>query len=201
MVKYRFTPTAKSTLFDHLKPYRFVLVSGPHRAGTTIASAMITNDLGYEWVEDSHDQLQALLETYQDMKPTVFHCPTFCHTIHEYAQIPDIAAVIVMRDAADIEASQKRIPWGFEGEQLNYYRFKADPRPAFGVCPPIATVKYRYWQEVQKPLFGDAAFELDYEALSAHPMWVVPERRRGFTANQIEIGNPHGPKIQGRRPL
>lgn len=195
----RFTRTAKSTLFDHLKPYRFILVSGPHRAGTTIAAAMIANDLGYEFYEDVQDRLETLGGSHQIYRPSVLHCPTRCYQIHQFAKIPDLAAVMVIRDIDDIIASQKRIPWGFENEQLHAYRTKAWPRPTFPVQPPIAEVKYRYWWGVQKKIFGERGYEVEYESLKAHTMWVAPEQRKGFTANQIEVGKPHGPRVQGVR--
>lgn len=195
----RFARTARSTLFDHLKGYRFILVSGPHRAGTTITAAMIANDLDHEFIEDAHNQLEMLPHAFQRIESTVFHCPTHCHKIHHYADIPDLTAVIVIRDIKAIIASQKRIPWGFENAQLHAYRTKAWPKPTFAIQPPIAEVKYRYWREVQKPLFGERGYEIEYESLKAHTMWVAPEQRRNFTVNQIETGKPHGPRIQGVR--
>lgn len=193
----RFIRTAKSTLFDHLKQYRFILVSGPHRAGTTIAAAMIANDLDYEFYEDVQTgKLETLGGSRQIYRPSVLHCPSACHFIHQFARLSDFAAVMIIRNITEIIASQERIPWGFENEQLHAYRDKATPKPAFIVQPPIAEVKYRYWWEVQKPLFGEHGYEIEYESLKAHTMWVAPEQRRGFTTNQIEVGKPHGPRIQ-----
>lgn len=199
MTEYRFEKRPKSNLFDYLQKYRFVLVSGPHRAGTTIAAAMITNDLGYEFVEDAQTQLERFAADYQDYPPTVFHCPSYCHYIHHLAHIPDLAAVMVIRDIEAIIASERRIPWAFEPQQLGFYRSKARPRPTFAIQTPISAVKYRYWQEVQKPMFGASGYEIRYEDLAKHPMWIPPEHRGDFTANQLEYGKPHGPKIQGAR--
>jgi hypothetical protein len=197
--EYRFGKKPKSTLFDHLKKYRFILVSGPHRSGTTITAAMIANDLGYEFREDVQDQLETFTGSHQIYRPTVFHCPSYCHFIHQLVGIPNLAAIMVIRDIEAIIASQKRIPWAFEPTQLNAYRFRAHPKPVFAVQSPIATVKYRYWQEVQKPIFGEDGYEIHYGDLKRHSMWVNPEQREGFTANQLEIGRPHGPKVQGGR--
>lgn len=197
--KYRFRKKPKSTLFSHLEKYRFILVSGPHRAGTTITAAMIANDLGYEFKEDVQDELETFSGSHQIYRPTVFHCPSYCHFIHELADIPGLAAVMVIRDVDEIIASQRRIPWAFEPTQLNAYRFRTNPKPAFAIQPPIATVKYRYWQEIQKPIFGKNGYEIRYEDLKSHSMWVHPEQRKDFTANQLEIGKPHGPKVQGIR--
>ena len=160
---------------------------------------MIANYLGYGFEEDWQDQLEYLAELSHTLGPIVIHCPSYCHYIHQLASIPDLAAIIIVRDVEAIIASQKRIPWAFESTQLNAYRFRATPRPAFAVQPPIAEVKYRYWQEVQKPVFGDRGYEIKYEALKAHSMWVPQDQRKGFTANQLEIGKPHGPKVQGQR--
>jgi hypothetical protein len=199
MPQHRFDEKPKSSLFSHLEKYRFILVTGPHRAGTTIMAAMIANDLGYDFLEDIQAPLARLPMSYQTYRPTIFHCPSYCHYIHHLAEIPSIAAVIVVRDIEAIIASQRRIPWAFEPTQLNAYRFRAIPKPTFAIQPPIAIVKYRYWQEVQKPIFGKNGYEIHYGDLEKHSMWVPPEQRAGFMANQLEIGKPHGPRIQGQR--
>lgn len=194
---YRFSPRPKSTLFNHLAQYHIILVTGPHRAGTTIAAAMIANDFGYYFFEDQQSQLEFLPGSPHIIGNAVFHCPSYCHYVHQLAHIPHLAVVMIVRDIEDIIASQERIPWAFEPQQLGFYR-KAIPRPNFAVQPPIATVKYRYWQEVQKPTLAPNGYEIRYEDLSKHPMWVDREGRRKFTtANQLEIGKPHGPKVQG----
>jgi hypothetical protein len=199
MPQYRFDKKPKSALFNHLEKYRFILVSGPHRAGTTIAAAMIANDLDYEFQEDVQDQLETFAGSHQIYRPTVFHCPSYCHFIHQLAAIPELAAVMVIRNVEAIIASQNRIPWAFEPTQINAYRFRTIPKPTFAIQSPIATVKYRYWQEIQKPIFGKNGYEIHYDCLKFHSMWVAPEQRKGFTANQLEVGRPHGPEIQGIR--
>lgn len=197
MSQYRFSKKPKSTLFNHLGKYRFILVSGPHRSGTTITAAMIANDLDYEFQEDVQDQLETFAGSHQIHRPTVFHCPSYCHFIHQLASIPELAAVMVVRNVDTVIASQKRIPWAFEPTQINAYRFRATPKPAFAIQPPIAEVKYRYWQEIQKSIFGKNGYEIHYDDLKFHSMWLSPEQRKEFTANQLEIGKPHGPRIQG----
>lgn len=199
--EYRFQKRPKSDLFNHLQKYRFVLVSGPHRAGTTIAAAMIANDLDYEFREDVQTQLETLAGSHQIYNRTVFHCPSYCYFIHQLAEIPNLAAVMVIRDVEAIIASEKRIPWAFEPQQLSFYRAKVQPRPNFPIQSPISVVKYRYWHEVQKPIFDEMGngYEIRYEDLKSHPMWVLPRDRAGWTSNQLEIGKPHGPRVQGRR--
>lgn len=199
MSRYRFEKRPPSGIFNHLGCYQIILVSGPHRAGTTITAAMIASDLDYEFEEDAQGQLEALSEASGVLPPSVFHCPSYCHYIHQLAHIPHLAAVMVIRDVEAIIASQKRIPWAYEPQQLSLYRSKTTPKPNFAIQPPIAEVKYRYWQEVQRPVFGEHGYEVRYEDLARHPMWLPPEQRKDFTANQLEIGKPHGPKVQGIR--
>ncbi len=201
MPNYRFQKRPKSDLFNHLQKYRFVLVSGPHRSGTTIAAAMIANDLGYEFQEDTQTQLERFLTSHKDHPPTIFHCPSYCYYIHQLAKIPDLAAIMVIRNVQDIISSEKRMPWAFEPQQLGFYQAKAQPRPNFPIQSPISVVKYRYWYEVQRPIFDELGngYEVHYEDLKAHPMWVLPRDREGWTSNQLEAGKPHGQRMQGRR--
>lgn len=201
MSKYRFDKKPKSNLFNHLQSYQIIIVTGPHRAGTTITAAMITNDLDYDFVEDAQGQIEKLPELCRPLRRTVFHAPSRCHYVHHLADIPGLAVVMVIRDIEAIIASEKRIPWAFEPQQIKHYK-KATPKPEFEIQSPVSRVKYRYWQEVQKPIFDQKGngYEVYYPVdIKNHSMWVSYAQRSNFTANQLEIGKPHGPRVQGRR--
>lgn len=195
------TPTPKSDLFDHLVPYRFILVTGPQRAGTTIAAAMIANDLGYEYGQDglvwgmlgikppeppgSRDWHYYFNEIRKD--PIVIHCSEHCAYVHQYVDVDGLAVVMVRRAIEDIIASQKRVGWGFEWLEMKHYPGKQGP---------ISRAKYEFWDQKQKPILGDRAFEIEYECLSKHPLWVPKEQRKNFHICQIEVGKPRGERIQ-----
>ena len=181
------TPTESSNLFNHLQEFNFILVTGPHRAGTTIATAMIANDLGHKFFEEPNippGNLGDFLET--ETGPAVIHCPSYCHVVHEYVYVDGLAVVLVRRQIDDIIASQRRVGWGFEQHELKKY----------GRTGCIARVKYAHWDDIQRQILKDRAFEIRYEDLRNHPMWVSREQRKDFYIAQIEIGKPRGDRIQ-----
>jgi len=90
----------------------------------------------------------------------------------------DVTAIILMRRKVnDIIASEKRITWESKSE-LERYGLSA------GI---IADIKYNYWNTYQKHKITNA-FEIEYEDLAVHPLWVPKEERRNFTSRQIRLG-------------
>lgn len=174
-------------MFNFLEGFKYILVTGPQRAGTTITAAMISNDTGYfyfngqEWEPDFRPHLEARTE------PIVVHCPGHCAYVHKYADIDSVAVVLVRRSVKAIIRSQARVGWGFEMHELAHYP---------DAQPPIAQVKYDFWDSHQKQILGVKGFEVKYRSLSRHPMWVSARQRKDFTITQIEVGRPRGPHVQ-----
>lgn len=193
------TPTKPSRLFNRLKKFEYILVTGPQRSGTTVTTVMIANDLCYEYVEESTvwgriktippdpPTKRDFRQYFNGFPPCVIHCPEHSAYVHQYAGIANVAVVMVRRDIDDIIASQERVGWGFEWLEMKHYP---------GEKRPISEVKYRHWDEYQKKLLGKQAFEIKYESLKKHPMWVDKEDREDFAIAQVEVGKPRGQRIQ-----
>lgn len=193
--------TEPSKIFDQLKEFDFILVVGPQRAGTTITGVMIANDLHYAYLEESEiwDRLDlqppeppASRNFIEFFKPSnngcVIHCPEHTAYCHLYAGLKNVAVVMVKRKVSDIIASQKRVGWGFEDHELLHYP---------GEVAPIAEVKYKRWKQ-QKEILGRQAFEVKYNNLSKHPLWVPKNKRAEFAIAQVEVGNPRGQFVQNK---
>lgn len=191
---------APADIFAHLKPYHYLLLTGPHRAGTTIAAMMMANDLGIDYYEEEDTLHWArsprpdgidLRDFFQakDNVAMVLRCPAFCHTVHTYSDVPDLAVVMLVRPLEEIKASQERVRWGYARPQMEYYP---------GYAPPVAGAKYEYWFDVQEEALGDRAFTLEYHSLSRHPMWVPREKRADFVVRQFKEGasRGRGPRYQ-----
>ena len=71
------------------------------------------------------------------------------------------------RRIEDIIASQERVEWTGEPYELSRYGLKE------GV---ISKVKYDYWDNGQKAKIHNP-FEVEYESLREHPLWVPKEER------------------------
>jgi len=103
----------------------------------------------------------------------VVQCPVLCRHVHMLAG-DDVAVVLMRRRIEDIIASQKRIGWMWEWLELARYD-RLD-----GV---ISEIKYNFWDQFQKDRIKHA-FEIEYENLTAHPLWLDKEVRQDFEANQ-----------------
>lgn len=164
--------------------FDIILVSGPQRSGTTICSKMVAQDTSYALVDEmgfnAHNE-DHWRQIISDGHNLVVHCPAMCHLLHEWADDERVAVVIMVRDLRDIITSQERIGWTAREEPRELAKYGAD----YG---PIALVKYEYWNRVQRDLFPEERrFEIEYESLSSHPLWVPREARLNFGYKQTEL--------------
>lgn len=161
----------------HSLQRRRVIVSGPQRSGTTIAAKMLALDLKLPFIDETefgvHDT-DKFHATLRGRKEFVLQAPTMSPHL---AQIPDVDVVWMRRNLQDVLRSQKRIGWG-RWEKLERDRYHDHSRD------PIATVKARAWDLFQRVELGERAFDLDYESLRGHPLWVDPDNRAGFKDKQ-----------------
>lgn len=161
--------------------YRVILVSGPQRAGTTIATEAIARTLHYRAVREeeygTHD-----VDRWRTLIDAGFHliiqCPAMSHLLHVVAD-RDVLVVFMKRDIADIVASQERVNWPALEKRRALGKYNADE----GEPAPL---KYTFWHDVQRDLIENW-IELDYEALSTHPLWVPQAQRRHFGPRQTAL--------------
>lgn len=165
-------------MFEHLARYQRILVSGPQRSGTTIATEMIAADTGYRVVrEEAFDVYDVVkLQTILHAKNIVAQCPTMVAFLPELAD-ENTLVVWMRRPVAEIIASQKRIKWRYESverERLGLFESNT----------PIAVAKYEWWAANKHRMAH--TFEVDYSSLKQHRLWVAPEQRIAFHARQTE---------------
>ncbi len=81
------------------------------------------------------------------------------------------------RDHGDVLLSQERVEWGRHEkiERDKYFDHSQDH---------VADVKTRSWDLFQRVALGERAFDLDYESLRGHRMWVDPDGRKTFGERQ-----------------
>lgn len=166
-------------MFEWLSRYDKILVTGPQRSGTRIFAKMCASDLGYTFYGEEKigahgvDKLQGLCASEHHF---VIQCPAVCHYIEVFSA-EDTAIVLMRRNIADIVASEERIRWGkYRAGELAKYGLK------HGI---ISEVKYNYWASYQCSVIQHA-FEVEYESLATHPLWIPRERRIHFGSRQTE---------------
>jgi hypothetical protein len=178
-------------MFEDLKKYKKILVTGPHRAGTTIATKMIASDLKYLPLLDEQcgvgpnlEPLTFYLHDYS--KPCVCQAPfaaDSCHTFND-----DVLVVFMMRDLEDIAASQRRVKLE-DGRKFDFAAIIARETRRYhtgSLGEPIAQIKYRNWEE--QKLHIKHWLELPYTDLENHPMWLPKEQRKDFHVRQTHAG-------------
>ena len=169
-------------MFEHLKEYRKIIVTGPQRSGTRICAAMIAHDTGYYFVDErtiAIDSIDKFCHLVYDAKywelPVVIQCPGLSRWVHRFPKLEEMAVVWMNRNLIDILDSQKRIGWKNDFiECLKYPNWQG----------PAAQVKYAYFMANQEPNIPNVTF-VDYVDLDRHPLWIPKEQRKDFVSNQI----------------
>jgi len=180
---------------DLLENFSKIIVTGPQRAGTTIASKIIAQDLGYRFVDEGDEGgigtgLSRIKEFLNHNKNVVVQCPILAcmaHGIHAFDR-QNIVIVYMRRSPKDIEKSQERINWHWdaaEKKQIKEMVSQNKIKINIDYNKMVSEVKYFFWDTFQKPKISNY-YDLDYESLSDHPLWLDKENRKGFSAKQTE---------------
>ena len=166
-------------MFEQLKSYKRILVTGPQRSGTKIAARMIAADTGYKYIDETVFSFNEdkFAETIL-AESIVVQCPTMSSVIEYYAE-DDTLIVFMFRDLDDIAKSEDRMGWTV-GVYQELYKFGMSVtqarmyRQGGGRTAPL---KYELWTG-QKTVIKHYQ-ELEYESLSAHPLW-IPKNQRSY---------------------
>lgn len=165
-------------ILPELKTWPALVVTGPQRSGTTIAARILARETGYRYVDEDefgiHDgqKAQAIIAC----GGVVLQAPGLSYIAHE---LRGCAVVFVRRNLSEIHASEQRIGWG-NGD--DWYS-RAVEMVKYGTFDPdVAKVKYQAWDAAQKGKC--AGFDLEYDGLKEHPLFMEKEKRANFTARQ-----------------
>ena len=155
-----------------------IIVTGPQRSGTVFTANVLAKDLGLPLVEetafDTHN-LPKFMEIVNNKSSYVMQAPGMSPYVHTLTK-PVI--IWMHRNVKDILRSQIRIDWTNKHEKVETDKyFTHDSVPA-------STIKTDYWERFQRHLLEDRAYDLDYESLKDHPMWVDKEDRVNFGERQ-----------------
>lgn len=172
-------------MFEELKKYDRIFVTGPQRSGTRICAKIIADSTGFKYIDEkefnTHNRKKLL--SIASKIGIVIQCPAMCHVIHKLTNnilnIKDMV-IIMKRPIREIIASQKRIGWDKQrdGKQLELKKYPEKE----GV---IARIKYKHLEKQKKEIKNWQ--EVKYHSLSHHPMWVDKENRKEFKKNQTKI--------------
>lgn len=172
-------------MFENLKKYTAILVSGPQRSGTRICAKIIAQDTGHKYVDENNikvDNLDMLKDILNTRENVVVQCPAVSAYLEEFSA-NDVLIIFMRRDVNDIIASQNRIGWGVGNERGEFNKYK----DKFGATQaPVSKVKYKYWEKEQRDKIKNWK-EIEYESLSKHELWIPKEKRTEFASSQTTI--------------
>lgn len=167
-------------MYESLKEFNNIVVSGPQRSGTRFTARVIASDTEKTFIDEKdinfHDF--RLLEYYINRGNCVIQCPGLCHMLHHIID-PKTLVIMMIRSTSDIEASERRIGWPKEARLLELYKYGRSE----GV---ISRIKYEFWNLVQAKLLGERARTIDFENLIHHPLFVKKQDRTSFTWDQTQ---------------
>jgi len=150
-----------------------IIVTGPQRSGTTIAAHIIAEQTGGVYV----DELEYCLPLPDK---AVVQAPFLLHQVLEASyMIPNVRFAFMYRAPGDIVASMERVEW--------YADWYEDP----DFYPTYVKHCYEYIDLLKRTLREDQWFDVQYESLVHHPLFV--RNRAGFTVKQYRPDVPEGP--------
>lgn len=172
-----------SKLVPKLTHYDNIVLTGPQRSGTRIGAKILSSELGYEYVDEVEvrvDSLYRLRWVIEQPYQKVVQCPGLCRYAVFLESVGNTAIVLMKRNVQDIVASQDRIGWTERFQDLERALY---PRPYSALS--IALCKYAYWDEIQRRRL-EHGYELEYESLAEHALWVPQSLRADWDFTQTE---------------
>ena len=175
-------------MFEHLAKHNKILVTGPHRSGTTFAATAIAHDLKEHgiikeelcWLPNLG--LNRLEYWLTNPNKVVVQAPFAADACHQY---PGVFVVFMHRDIDDIEASQKRM-YLDNGGDVFWPSMEMTERGKYhndDYSQRVSEVKYDSWKHQKERIAN--YLDLDYESLADHPLWIPKDNRKEFTVRQV----------------
>ncbi len=196
------------TVVEGFRKYGRIVVTGPQRSGTRIASTIISDILGWEWNDEDklcrqksrdHDESYRKWCDNPMRGKTILQCPRISHACHMSPN--HVLVVFMIRDVEDIIASDKHRVKKFRrlskkgGSMPSFSVFKIkkyEYSKLFYNREPIELYDtpykvYEVWNSIQKK-HDFNYYELEYNLLEQHKLWLPLEKRRRFSAGtQTEV--------------
>lgn len=173
-----------------LSGFPAIIVTGPHRSGTTFLTEALGQDLGYTVVREEHfgfkgfrKLLWILFWTRVARLRIVVQAPALFHRVPLMARFPWTAIVVVHRPLSEIARSWQHT-YAEDGQLLSGDANNAAELRDLGYANGnAAEIKYRLWEEWKRRIRN--SFDIDYRSLRDHPMWVRDEARRERGKNWV----------------
>jgi len=175
-----------------LKNHKKIIVTGPQRAGTTIAAKTLAKRLNLEFIDEEEIRVsnkKLFDQIINERNNFTLQCPGMPCNIHSIGNREDVFVIFMIRDVYDILLSQYRINWNYDQlESKKYINAGFD----VNINIPSSIIKYHIWNQYQKDKIKNK-MELWYECLKTDDMWVDKKDRINFSPKQTFVGQKRPP--------
>ena len=186
---------------DLFTGYDRVIVTGPHRSGTTFTAKALASSLGFRFVDETEFGVNKFDLFKSKLKETniVVQAPSMSSRIHMAAGKNDLV-VFMSRKWSDIiksvfKKNGRLSNWIYQDtmyELEKYHIQQVDPN-IDSVYDNIVDKDsyylncfYSLWRDYISRNISNC-FALDYESMKQHPLWVEKENRKRFHYKQTSL--------------
>ena len=164
-------------MFEHLKKFSNIVISGPQRSGTRIAAKIIASDTGKNYIDERYISFHdfRLLQYYLQKGRVVVQCPGLCHLLHNIKR-ENTLIIMVRRSIEEIISSEYRV-WEKDSERIELLKYGYTD----GI---ISKIKYSFWDSEQRAILGRRAKEINFNDLESHHLFI--KERKDFRWDQTE---------------
>jgi hypothetical protein len=167
-------------MFESLEQYPTILVTGPHRSGTTLAAECIAVDTGHAFIPEEHfecDNLSKFQQILTKRQNIVVQCPAVFRLVLEITGFR-MLKICMWRSIREIKASMQRM-YQRSGKHLDGYIANEKNLAKWGLTEGfIADVIYEKWFDWVASGKAHNYMLLPYEHLKHHRLWVAEKIRR-----------------------
>lgn len=173
---------------DSCSKYKYVVISGPQRSGTTYVAKELANELKYRHVDEMQhgiSQINKML-AYIGNVPSIIQAPALSHKLHTL-EGDDVLVVFILRNSEDICKSEDRINWqGFSGEMFSYEMEFKEHVDRICKFKNNASMKKWAWRRLQRPNMLVEYIQLPFDFIKQSKGFVKKEDRVHFRKKQTK---------------
>lgn len=189
-------------LITKLSHFNKIIVTGCPRSGTTISGLILAHELGYKFIDETYyngtDIDKFIFFLSYAKRKMVIQCTAFMKDLYKLDEYFNIAIVLIRRNYNDILKSFKnsenfKIGVPANNENGTFIKFNKESLQILANHFEINNDENLPKNVYKKFIKPKNLFELNYEELENHKLFVKKQDRRKYFKHlkQVKIGDPN----------